>query len=310
MGAAPFKIGMYLPELHMPFDASLAEAKAIGAEYVWFNRLPGETPIAAMSDEEVDRMHARVDAHDLKLFLIGAGNPFKQIHLCDLDLDTFEQHPEFRSDLRALVRSMEIAVRLGVKTVNVFTFAWPGEYNAGRPTWPMRWLTRGGVIADIDMEKLVRIFSLVLQHAEAHDVDVAFSMMPWNYTNTSNNFRALVERLDSPRLKVMWGPADNYNCGELDTATMGFRNLRPYLHGLHVKDLHVIDGLRCKFEYKPFGTGDIDYMTVLRQVRESGNAPVLSLSTHFVPASGSHAEAMRTNYANLQEMIQRIENGG
>ena len=31
-----FKLGMYLPELRLPFDEALAQAKDIGAEYVWF----------------------------------------------------------------------------------------------------------------------------------------------------------------------------------------------------------------------------------------------------------------------------------
>ena len=55
-----FKLGMYLPELRLPFDEALAKAKDIGAEYVWFNSLPDEPPIAEMSDAEIDRMGARV----------------------------------------------------------------------------------------------------------------------------------------------------------------------------------------------------------------------------------------------------------
>ena len=69
----------------------------------------------------------------------------------------------------------------------------------------MRWLTQGGIIAESDMEKLVAIFTRVLEEAERHDVDLVLSTLPWHYTNTSNNFRALAERLKSRRLKAMWG---------------------------------------------------------------------------------------------------------
>ena len=55
-----FKLGMYLPELRLPFDEALAKAKDIGAEYVWFNSLPDEPPIAEMTDAEIDRMGERV----------------------------------------------------------------------------------------------------------------------------------------------------------------------------------------------------------------------------------------------------------
>jgi len=302
-----FKLGMYLPELRLPFDESLATAKEIGAEYVWFNRVPGAPPIAEMSDAEVDHMAERVDRHGLKMYLISAGNSFKQIHLSDLNLETMDDHPDFRKERNELIRAMQIAARLGVGAVGAFTFAWPGEYTAGKPTWPMRWLTRGGVIADIDVEKWVKAFSTVMEQAEHYDVDVVLSMMPWNYTNTTNNFRRLAEHIDSQRIKVMWGPADNMNCGEWDVATTGFDNVRPYLHGLHLKDLHVIDGLHLNFEYRPIGTGDVDYPTVLRNLHDHHCDTVLSVATHFLPPSGSPEEAMRTNYANLKTLIKKVE---
>ena len=304
-----FKLGMYLPELGLPFDEALATAKQIGAGGVWFNGIPNEPEIAQMSDAQADSMAERVARHNLDIFLLNAGNPFKRIHLTDFDLKTMADHPAFRSDFDNLVRSMRIAKRIGVPAVGSFTFAWPGEYTAGKPTWPMRWLTRGGHIADVDMEKLVKAFSMVAEEAERYEVDVALSMMPWNYTNTTGNFRRLVERVGSKRIKVMWGPADNLNSGESDVATRGFQNVRPYLYGLHIKDLHVIDGLRLKFEYRRFGAGDVDYRTILRQVRNHRLDAVLSVSTHFRPPSGSRVEAMHINFTNLKQLIREIEKG-
>jgi len=302
-----FKIGMYLPELQLPFDQALDKCKQIGAEYIWFNQLAGETDVGRMSDAEADRMAERVARRNLKIFLLNAGNPFKEIHLTDLDRKTMDEHPAFRRQFQDLVRSMQIAARLGIGAVGCFTFAWPGEYSAGKPTWPMRWHPRGGIIAEVDMEKLVRAFSLVVEQAERYNVNVALSMMPWNYTSTTRNFRRLAERLGSQRIKVVWGPADNLNSGELDVAGVGFRNVQPYLHGVHLKDLHVVDGERLKFDYRPLGQGDVDYPAILRSLRAHRSDAVLSLSTHFRPPGGSAEEAMRINYANLQALIRRVE---
>ena len=302
-----FRLAMYIPELRLPFDEELAAAKEIGVDYVWFNRLLNETEIARMSDADADRMAQRVERQGLEIFLLNAGNPFKHVHLTDLDLKTMADHQGFKNDFKHLVRSMQIASRIGVGAVGAFTFAWPGEYSAGKPTWPMRWLTRGGVIAEVDMEKLVKAFTLVAEEAERYQVDVALSMMPWNYTNTTGNFRSLVERVGSRRLTVMWGPADCWNCGEWDVATAGFSNIRPYLHGLHLKDLHVVDGRKLEFEYRPLGDGDVDYLTILRGMRDHGCDVFLSLATHFRPPSGSRVEAMKINYRNLNEMIRKVE---
>lgn len=305
-----FKLGMYLPELGLPFDEALAKAKEIGVDYVWFNRLgEDEPPLSQLSDAEVDHMGERVARHGLEIFLLNLGNPFKQIHLTDLELDSMMDQPAFRQDLDDLIRSIQIAARLGIGAVGVFTFAWPGEYTAGKPTWPMRWLTRGGYIADVDLEKLIKAFSLAIEPAERYGVDLALSMMPWNYTNTTGNFRRLAEALDSRRIKVVWGPADNLNCGELDVETAGFHNVKPYLHGLHLKDLHLINGLQCAFEYRPLGEGDVDYVAILRNLRDHHCQVFLSVATHFLPPSGSREEAMRTNVANLKALIQQAENG-
>ncbi len=170
----------------------------------------------------------------------------------------------------------------------------------------MRWLTRGGYIADAEMEKLVRAFTLALDQAEKYGVDLALSMMPWNYTNTTGNFRRLAEALNSPRLKVMWGPSDNLNSGEADVSTAGFLNIHPYLHGLHIKDLRVNNGLQLDFDYCPLGEGDVDYPAILRSLRDRRSDAILSVATHFLPASGSREEAMRINVANLKRMIDDL----
>ena len=304
-----FKLGMFLNELRLPFDEALAAAKDIGAEYVWFSNIPDGPEIAGMSDAEIDRMAARVSDHGLKLFLISASNPFKQIHLTDIDAGAPTDNHEYRSQFDNLVRSMQIARRLDVGAVLSYSFAWPGEYTAAKPTWPMRWLTRGGVIADVDMDKLEAAFTPVIEQADKYGVDVALSMMPWNYTNTSSNFRRLAERLGSDRLKVMWGPADTMNCGERDAATAGFVNVRPYLNSLHIKDLHVNDGLNLDFEYRPIGDGDVDFPTLLRSLRDHRSDVVLSVATHFRPPSGSAVEAMRINYAKLNALIEQVSSG-
>lgn len=303
-----FKLGMYLPELQLPFEESLATAREIGAEYLWITRIPDAPPIAQMSDQQVDRLGERVAAHGLRIFLLGASSPFKQLHLTELKREAPEEHEGFRRDFADVVRSMQIARRLGVSAINAHAFAWPGEYGGGgKATWPMRWLTQGGVIAEGDMDKLVGIFSRVLEEAERCEVDVVLSMLPWHYTNTSGNFRALAERLGSGRLKAVWGPADGANCGEPEVATTGFAKVLPYLHGLHLKDLRVIDGFHLKFEYCPIGEGDVDYPTILRNLRDHRCDAVLSVATHFKPPDGTPVDAMRINYANLKKLIRQVE---
>ena len=231
MPSHTFKLGIFLNELQLPLDEGLEEANELGVEFVWFSQLPGKPPIADLSDAEADDVQRRIEAAGLEHMKVSAGSPFKFLDLTEVTVDTLEDHEEFKADFRAMVRSMQLANRFGVGAVSVYSFAWPGEYTAEKPTWPMRWMTRGGIISDAEMDKLVKAYTLMVEQAEKHDVDLVLSMMPWNYTNTTANFRRVAERIGSDRIKVMWGAADNYNCGENDVSTRGFVNIEPYVFG-------------------------------------------------------------------------------
>lgn len=307
MTSHTFKLGMFLNELRLPLDEGLEVANELGVEYVWFTQIVGRRPIAELSDNEIDEIGKTITNAGLKHMKISAGSPFKFVDLTEVTVDTLERHEEFRADFRAMVRSMEIANRLGVGAVSVYSFAWPGEYTAEKPTWPMRWMTRGGIISDVEMDKLVKAYSLMVEQAEKHNIDLVLSMMPWNYTNTTGNFRRVAERIGSDRIKAMWGPADNYNCGESDVSTSGFVNIKPFVFGIHVKDLRVNDGFKLDFDYVPFGQGHIDYRTVFRSIRDRGLDPFVSVSTHWTPENGSPVDAMRTQVKNVKALIDALD---
>lgn len=301
-----FNLAMFTSELQLPYEQAFPIAKEIGADRLWYSPAPSDPPFEAMTDADIDRIRSCADKNQTEIFLICGGRKFKKVHLCDLDLNRMAEHPEFLEAREELTAAMRMAARLKTPAVATFTFAWPGEYTAGKPTWPMRWMTRGGIISDLDMDKLVRAFTLLAEDAEQYNVDLPLCMMPWNYTNTTEHMRQVIEAVGSPRLKTIWGPADTMNCGEADSATRGFQNIRPYLHTLHIKDMRILDGLKCDFEYCPIGEGEVDFPTVLRNLRDYQVNAVISIATHFKPANGSAEEAMRINFANMRELIHGI----
>ena len=306
-----FKLAMWIDELRdadeLTLEQELEVARDIGIEQVWFQSVPGVRPIPEMSDAEVDRLGESLARYGRKLLMLSAWIPFHNLPLLDLDFKTMTRHPDFLKEFKAVVRSMQIAARLGAPSVLSYSFVWPGERGYGGPTWPMRWATRGGIIAEMDMEKLVKAFSLMLEQAEKFDVDLVLGMRPFNYVSSTGNFRRLAERLGSRRLKVQWSPADALLSAEWDQATAGFLNLKPHLHSLHMKDVQILDGPGAEFGWRALGDGQVDYLTILRTLREHRSDAVLAVATHFRPPSGSLIEAMHINVAKLKALIARVE---
>jgi hypothetical protein len=64
------------------------------------------------------------------------------------------------------------------------------------------------------MQKLVRVYEIVPEHAGKYDLDVVIGNLPWNYTGNTTSCRLLAERLGSSRIKFFWHPSDNLTAGE------------------------------------------------------------------------------------------------
>lgn len=298
-----FKMGMFLGDTGLPLQEAAELAQDLGAEYV-------EIPVKS---EDLTESHATycqrvLQDTGLRAHLVSLGDLFKNIHIDQMDLVDLEAHRKFARDLDTLKRGVRFANILGCPNVIVQGFAWPDEYRGNvrlSPNWRDRYSTGGGVIPPKELDKLVAVFGICADIAETQDVSVAVGMMPWNYTNTSRNFLKIMERVDSPRLKCKWGPADTYNSRELDSVTNVYQNLKPYLTSLHLKDITVLDGPGLKFKYVPIGDGDVNYSELFRSFARDQTDVVLAVATHFQIPGDTLANTMRLNYSNTLRLTEQ-----
>ena len=100
-------------------------------------------------------------------------------------------------------------------------------------------------------------------------MDVVLAMRPFHFVSCARNFVAIAERVGSPRLKVQWSPADCLVSNERDLAA-GYQLLRPYLHGLHCKDVTTGAGplgdLAWSYWWCPLGQGEVGWAKLLRML--------------------------------------------
>ena len=121
-----FKLGMDLQMTGLPLQKALALAEELGAKYGWFGDL--QWAVNEVTDATIDGIGELASRHGVKLFLIGAGGAFSKIHLTDLEIEKITEQPIFQQDFNRLIQTMQAAKRLGVDSVLVYSFAWPGEY--------------------------------------------------------------------------------------------------------------------------------------------------------------------------------------
>ncbi len=300
-----FNIGLCL-QFGPPFRDAVALGRELGAKFGWVDL---DFALSEVGKGGLDAIGELSEEHGIELFLLG-NDVFSKLYLSEIDLERPLSHPGLARDMNRLIDAIRAASYLGVDAVLAHSFLWPGNWS----TWPMRWLTRGGVIAEIDWQKLVNIFSIALEHAEQYDVDLVIGNLPWDYAASTANFRLLAERLNSRRMKFMWGPADNLTIGEFDSAIAGFQHIRSYLHSLHLKDLRIrpidADGINRQnknIDYCPLGDGDVDYPTILRNLRATESEAILAVYTHFEVENGTPQDAMRIQFEKLRALIAGID---
>ena len=126
-GTYDFKLGIYLSELQLPFEESLAVARDLGVRYVWGGDHRDKLPLFRLPDAEIDESARLVDSYGCQFFFTDGGGLFKTVHLAELVPGKMLDHVQFKEHYDSLTRSMDVASRLGIGAVacsSNFTLHW------------------------------------------------------------------------------------------------------------------------------------------------------------------------------------------
>lgn len=299
-----FKMGVLLADTALPFEKAVGVAKELDVSYVEYF-----VEAEKLTDEHAAYCKRFLDDAGLQTHMVGCGpNPFKTLHIDEVELDELGTYPEFARDLENLRRCMSFAQIVEAPQALCSGFAWPGEFHMPfkrpGPTWATRYAAGGGIIPSAVRERMVAAFRMVAAMADEHDIDVLLSVHPWEYVNTSRHYLEIVEQVGSTRFKAKWCPGDAMLAGEFDTVTTGYENLKPYLTSLHLKDTRTIDGPLCKFEWCELGTGDPDYGALFRSFARDRLDVVIAVASHYEPPGGTPADGVRLNHRKALELME------
>jgi L-ribulose-5-phosphate 3-epimerase len=279
-----YRIAAITDEFTPDLEAALggmADVGMTGAEL----RVVGGKNMIDLTDEEIDRVRASVEAHGMEV--VALASPLLKCVLPDSPpLDSRVQHDVFGSphtfedQPRLTKRAFEIAERLGTPIIRVFSY-W-------RTTEPERTYDRlGEALLALADEASRRGVIIGLENEHACNV------------GTGEEASRVLAHLDHPALKLLWDPANASILGEKPFPN-GYQTLdKKRIAHVHAKDCFVKD---YKPEWGPVGEMGIGWRGQIDALRRDGYDGWLSLETHWTGPKGDKFEASTICGRNLKTL--------
>lgn len=146
--------------------------------------------------------------------------------------------------------------------------------------------------------ELLETMITLVEHAEAHEVDLAFEPEVVNVVDTAAKAGRLIAEVGSPRLRLVMDPANYFHPEMLprmrEVLEDVFARVGHSIALAHAKDVRPPEPGRDECVRPAAGTGVLDYALYLNLLRESGYTGGLimhSLSEAELPASQAYVES-------------------
>ena len=291
MGSDPlaFPIGAVTDEFSpTDLERALGAMADLGMTFAELRVVFGRN-ILDLSDADIDRMRAMVEAHGMRVLSIAS--PVLKCTLPDappvaehIQQDMFGSAYGFADQPRLAQRAFEVAARTGARIVRVFSY-W-------RTIDPERCFSRVAS-ALRDLAEQAGELGFVIGIENEHACNVA----------TGQETARLLAAVDHPSLQVIWDPANALVAGE--TPFPGGYAALPIARIVHVhaKDCHVRDRAPV---FGPLGEMGIDWPGQMAALARDGYGGGVSLETHWAGPGGDKFQGSVICGRNLQTLVRSV----
>ncbi|HYE57170.1 MAG TPA: sugar phosphate isomerase/epimerase family protein [Rhodothermales bacterium] len=184
------------------------------------------------------------------------------------------------AEMEALPKSLELANRLGCPTLIVFGFErFKGEGDDLRP-------------------RVVEAFRRIAETVAEAGMSVIVENEPKFWVDLPEDSAAMVRDVAHPAFRLNWDPANLHWGGVLPTYE-GFRAVRPYLGGLHVKDYYPTNPFA---PWCAVGEGTTPWAEILRWAVEEADLTHVTLETHAWPRTETSRRSLDWMRARIAEL--------
>jgi L-ribulose-5-phosphate 3-epimerase len=262
---------------------AMSEIGMTGAEL----RVVGGRNIIDLTDDEVARARAQVEAHGMRVLSIAS--PLLKCVLPDggsiderFQQDVFGSAYTFADQPRLTRRAFEIAERSGAGIIRVFSY----------------WRT---VDPERGYERIARALAALADEAMDRGIVIGLENEHACNVGTAAEAARMLAAVDHPALKLIWDPANAFILGETPYP-VGYALLpADRIVHVHAKDC-VMSGQ--KPAWGPLGEMSIDWKGQVAALVRDGYNGALSLETHWRGPDGDRLQASIICGRNLREMVR------
>ena len=228
-----------------------------------------------LSDEQVKKVNELNAEHNVTVACLGS--PIGKSPLEAPDDEEIER----------LKRISEIAHQVGTKNVRMFSF------------YP------NGTVNHTDIPKSIDRLQRLTDEAARLDVNLLLENEKHLVGDIPERVHQILETIDSPRLRLIWDPANFVQCGVANQVDNWWDKLHPYIAYIHIKDALHADG-----SVRPAGEGDGQVEKLLQKLVDTGYDGVLSLEPHLKVAGHSGGfsgpELMEVAVDALRGLMEKV----
>ncbi|MCL4541710.1 MAG: sugar phosphate isomerase/epimerase [Chloroflexi bacterium] len=191
----------------------------------------------------------------------------------------------YTEHIKILERSFRLAELFHTRLVRCFSF-WRQD------TLAKHW--------DLLLERL----ALPVRLAEQAGFILGFENVKSCLVGTGVETRDLMLAVNSPAFRSIWDVGNALVSGEDCPYPDGYEAVRPWIHHIHVKDaIRNPDGTS---EWRPIGSGQVDYRGQLAALYRDGYHGAIALETHYQPAGGTKEEGSRASFTGLMNILDEL----
>ncbi len=297
--ALPFPLAVLTNEISEDVARALAVAIELGITEVELNTLWGKQ-VTDLTPEQVEEARDLLRMAGLPVNLI-CDPAFKSAPLEAVAAPGDGETAAYRRHREILERAIALAHRFGTDRVRVFGFRRPAAHGTIGPGWQ----APPPPTAE-ELDAIGRGFRPLCTLAADEGVTLLLENVRFCYADTSANSRAILEAVASPRLRLIWDPANAFVSGDTASAPEGYAAVRPYVDRVHVKDARFLDHARGETAWQRVGDGEVDLAGQLRALLADGYRGALTIETHWrLPGDEGERSTVAT-WRGLQALLAQV----